>query len=247
MTADEQITIWMRPERTERTGPGRRPGYSREQITRTAVRIADAEGLEAATMRRIAAELGTGAMSLYRYVPNRDDLIDLMIDAVAAETDLPDRPTGDWRADLSLVAHRVRAAGLAHPWYVALAGRRPTLGPGQLRVQEFALAALDGFGLDIDRITVAAEMLFDYAHSAVHREIGWLDEARRTGRDVSRWMREYVGPYVKQVVESDAYPMFSRTVREARLPHMTPEKRFRYGLDRVLDGIAAGLPARTSR
>ncbi|GAA3162266.1 TetR/AcrR family transcriptional regulator [Nonomuraea salmonea] len=68
--ADENVTsIWMQPEVHVRSGPGRRPGYSREQITRTAVRIADAEGVEAATMRRIAGELGTGAMSLYRYVP----------------------------------------------------------------------------------------------------------------------------------------------------------------------------------
>lgn len=246
MSADEQVSIWMRPERTERSGPGRRPGYSREQVTRVAIQVADAEGLEAATMRRIACEMGTGAMSLYRYVPSRDDLVDLMIDAVLGEMELPERPSGDWRADLSLVAHEARATGLRHPWQVALASRRPSFGPQQLRVYEFALGALDGFGLEIDEITSLVAMVNDYTHSAVRREIGWSEEARRTGMDTGRWMREYVGPYVAQVVESGKYPMFNRSVLEARVPHMPPEAGFQHGLDRVLNGVAAALPGRTA-
>ncbi len=240
MSDEELISIWMRPERLERSGPGRRPGYSREQVTRAAVRIADSEGIEAATMRRIAGELGTGAMSLYRYVPRRDDLFDLMIDMVMGEVELLSRPSGDWRADLSLVAGRTRAAGLRHPWLIGLLGGRPTLGPQLLRVREFALGALDGLGLDIDAMAGFVGMLDDYVHSAVRREIGWLEHARRTGLDQERWKRDYIGPYVRQVVESGAYPLFNRSILESRIAHLTPEERFRYGLDRVLDGIGAG-------
>ncbi|MEV4754094.1 TetR/AcrR family transcriptional regulator [Micromonospora sp. NPDC049559] len=236
-----QGSIWTRPEKAERSGPGRRPGYSRAQITEAAIRIADAEGIDAATMRRIAQELGTGAMSLYRYVPKRDDLVDLMVDAVLGEVELPERPSGDWRADLSLVAHQTRAAGLRHPWQVTLA-RRPTLGPHSLRIYDFALRALDGFGLHIDEMTSLCGMVGDYVASAVRDEIGWLDQARRTGMDRRRWMGEYVGPYVRQVVESGRYPMFNRTIREGRLAHLPPDARFQYGLDRVLNGIAAALP-----
>ncbi|MEU2612251.1 TetR/AcrR family transcriptional regulator [Micromonospora sp. NPDC007271] len=239
--AEQQVSIWMRPEQVERSGPGRRPGYSRAQITQAAVEIADREGLDAATMRRIAQELGTGAMSLYRYVPKRDDLIDLMLDAVVGEIELPERASGDWRADLSLVAYQTRAVGLRHPWQAALT-RRPTLGPNSLRVYDFSLSALDGFGLHIDEMTSLCGMVGDYVASAVRDEIGWLEHARHTGMDRKHWMAEYVGPYVKQVVESGKYPMFNRTIREGRLSHMSPDTRFQYGLDHVLNGIAAALP-----
>ncbi|MGA4992694.1 TetR/AcrR family transcriptional regulator [Nonomuraea bangladeshensis] len=243
MTDEAATSIWMQPEERERSGPGRRPGYSREQITRAAVRIADAEGVEAATMRRIAGELGTGAMSLYRYVPRRDDLFDLMIDLAMGEIELPDGPSGDWRGDLTLLARQVRAAGLRHPWLIALLTGRPTLGPHLLRVHEFALGAFDGTGLDIDDVTGFVGMLNDYVHSAIRREIGWLEEARRTGLDPERWKRDYMGPYVRQVVESGAFPLFNRTVLDSRTAHLAPEERFRHGLDRVLDAIAALIPS----
>ncbi|MEU9831922.1 TetR/AcrR family transcriptional regulator [Streptosporangium sp. NPDC048047] len=242
MADEEPTSIWMRPERQERSGPGRRPGYSREQVTSTAVRIADAEGVEAVTMRRIAGELGTGAMSLYRYVPRRDDLFDLMIDLVMSEIELPDDPSGDWRGDLTLLARQTRAAGLRHPWLIALLTSRPTLGPNLLRVHEFALGAFNGAGLDIDDITGFAGMLNDYVHSAIRRELGWLEEARRTGLDPERWKRDYMGPYVRQVVESGAFPLFNRSVLDSHTAHLTPEDRFRHGLDRVLDAIAALIP-----
>ncbi|MFI9847834.1 TetR/AcrR family transcriptional regulator [Nonomuraea sp. NPDC051941] len=243
MSDEELISIWMRPERLERSGPGRRPGYSRGQITRAAVRIADAEGVEAATMRRIGGELGTGAMSLYRYVPKRDDLFDLMIDLAMGELELPAEPSGDWRGDLSLVACETRAAGLRHPWLTPLLSGRPTLGPQLLRVHEFALGALDGLGLDIDEMTGFVGMVNDYVHSAIRREIGWLEEARRTGLDPERWKRDYIGPYVRQIVGSGAYPLFGRSVQESRTAHLSPAERFRHGLDRVLNGIGAQLPA----
>ena len=247
MSDDQPMSIWMRPERLERSGPGRRPGYSRDQITRTAVQIADAEGLDATTMRRIACDLGTGAMSLYRYVPKRDDLFDLMIDTAIGEVELLDRPSSDWRSDLSLVAHQTRAAGLRHPWLIPLLAGRPSLGPQLLRVHEFALAALDGFVPDIDDVTGYVGMLNDYIHSAIRREISWLDEARRTGLDPQRWKRDYIGPYVRQVVESGTFPLFSRSVLDSRTAHLVPDERFQHGLERILDAIAALITALQSR
>ncbi len=119
-------SIWSIPEGQ---GRGSRPAYSRAQITGAAIRIADADGLDAASMRRIAADLGTGAMSLYRYVPSRDDLIELMIDHVLLEADVPERPTGDWRADLTLIAENTRRMWLRHPGWPACSGRAPRSGP----------------------------------------------------------------------------------------------------------------------
>ncbi|NKZ08454.1 TetR/AcrR family transcriptional regulator [Actinomadura latina] len=235
--AERQGSIWSVPERQ---GRGPRPAYSRAQITEAAIRIADADGLDAASMRRIAADLGTGAMSLYRYVPSRDDLIELMTDHVLLEAGIPDRPSGDWRADLTLIAENTREVWLRHPWLASLHRPRATLGPNRLRLAEFALGALD-VGIPIDQTLVLLDMLNGYVERVVRGEIEWAREARRGGMTPERWMRES-GPYVRELLGTGRYPMFERIVRDARLPHMTAEEQFRYGLDRVLDCIAAALP-----
>src|SRR5215212_8753897 len=93
----EFTSIWLQPERTPR---GSQASLSRGQIVRAAIAIADAEGFEAVTMRRLAAELGVGTMSLYWHVPNKDNLLELMRDELIGEVEMPDPPSGDWRADL---------------------------------------------------------------------------------------------------------------------------------------------------
>ena len=95
----------------------------------------------------------------------------------------------------------------------------------------------------VPSFTGFVDMLNDHIHSAIRREIGWLEEARRTGLDPERWKREYIGPYVRQVVESGAFPLFSRSVLDARTAHLDAEERFRRGLDRILDAIAALIPS----
>lgn len=241
MPGDERVSIWMRPERPQRATPGPRPAYSRAQITETAIAIADAESLDAASMRRIAADLGTGAMSLYRYVPRREDLIELMVDAAAGEMDLPDGPTGDWRADLSVVAHERRALWRRHPWLASLAEGHPVWGPNSLRALEFTYGALDGFGLSIDEITSLVGLVSGYVAGIVRTEVGWAEEARRTNVDMRQWMSD-IGPYVRRLMATGRYPMFTRVIQETRTPWMEPDARFQYGLDRVLDSIAATLP-----
>jgi AcrR family transcriptional regulator len=235
---EQHVSIWSVPERQ---GRGPRPAYSRAQITEAAIRIADADGLEAASMRRIAAELGTGAMSLYRYVPSRDDLLDLMDDHVLLEMDLPERPTGDWRADLARLAGATRRVWLRHPWLAGLHRTRATMGPNRLRMLEFAFGALD-VGIPVDDMMVLLDMLNGYVERAVRSEIDWSRETRDSGMTPERWMMRS-GPYVRELLASGRYPMFERLVLDARLPHMTADEQFRYGLDRVLDCIAGALPA----
>src|SRR5687768_7955516 len=94
---------------------GRPPAHSRDQVVDAAIGIADAEGLGAVTMRRIAQQIGAGAMSLYTYVPDKDRLVDLMVDRVGA-TRTPVEITGDWRTDLLALAGSQRSLMLAHPW-----------------------------------------------------------------------------------------------------------------------------------
>ncbi|GAA3955769.1 TetR/AcrR family transcriptional regulator C-terminal domain-containing protein [Actinomadura viridis] len=233
----EYVNIWMRPERPAR---GPRPAYSRAQITEAAVRVADAEGLEAASMRRIAAEIGTGAMSLYRYVPSRDDLVELMVDHVTGELRLPGRPSGDWRADLTLIAERYRAMRLRHPWLGDARRVRSSFGPNTLRLLEFGLGALD-LGPPIDDVLVLFGMLNGYIDDAVEEELAWQNEVRRSGISREGWMGRSAA-YVHRLIDGGDHPMLARVVRDARQPHMDPDARFHYGLERVLDCIQAALP-----
>ncbi|WP_433295758.1 TetR/AcrR family transcriptional regulator [Actinoplanes sp. CA-030573] len=126
---------------------GRPPQHTRDQVVEAAIRVADAEGLAAVTMRRIATEIGAGAMSLYTYVDNRDRLLDLMVDRVgAAARRVP--ATGDWRADLLALAGAQRELMLAHPWLPAALPDRRLTGTHMLAYLEEGLAALAPTGLD---------------------------------------------------------------------------------------------------
>lgn len=238
MTNAEYVSIWMRPERPAR---GPKPTYSRAQITDAAVRIADAEGLEAATMRRIAAEIGAGAMSLYRYVPSRDDLIELMADQLMGEIDVAGIPSGCWRADLTLFAEGQRAMWLRHPWIATVNRSRPSFGPNQLLLIERVMGVLDAH-VSIDENLSLTGILNNYVEGVARDEVSWVEEFRLSGLSESEWMTRS-SPYVHHLLESGDYPIFSKIVMEARQPHLSRDDQFRYGLERVLDCIAAALPS----
>ena len=163
--------IWVRPE------PGtRRARFSREQIAAAALAIADAEGFEAVSMRRIAAELGAGTMSLYRYISAKDDLVALMDDALMGESLVPDGELPpDWRAALALIARQTRAALLRHPWAVVslqgrgAAGQDGSFGPNGLRHFEQSLAALDSAPLDVVAKMELLTIVDDYVMGSVLR------------------------------------------------------------------------------
>src|SRR6204780_2860088 len=113
---DQRIAEHIQRHREHGARPPRRAsGLSRDEIVRTAIAVADAEGPEAISMRRIARELGAGVMSLYWYVESKEELLELMLDAIEAGVDVPDA-SGDWRADLGTFAHRIRAALVQHRW-----------------------------------------------------------------------------------------------------------------------------------
>ncbi|HEX5203588.1 TetR/AcrR family transcriptional regulator [Paractinoplanes rhizophilus] len=126
---------------------GRPPAHTRDQVVDAAIRVADTEGLAAVTIRRVATEIGAGAMSLYTYVPDKDRLLDLMVDRVGAT--MPATPvTGDWRADLLALAGAQRSLMRAHPWLPAALPNRRLTGPHMLAYLERGLAALAPTGLD---------------------------------------------------------------------------------------------------
>jgi AcrR family transcriptional regulator len=230
--------IWDRPERATR-GPA--PSLSREKITTAAVTLADTKGIEAVSMRVLAVELGVGAASLYRYVARKDELIDLMVDAVIGN-DLQFEVRGNWREDLRSFAHGLRAMTLRHPWIVHGAGLR-NLGPNTARRHEQLLSAIDSLGLEIDEMLVMIQTLQAFIRGRTLEELSEQEAVRRSGLDQEQWMQAQA-PYVASLIDSGHYPLLTRVVLDARAPHDPDrlEHSFDLGLERVLDGLATMLP-----
>ena len=150
--------------------PRRDRGLSRDEIVSAAIAVADAEGPDAISMRRIARELSAGAMSLYWYVASKEELLDLMLDAIEAEIEVPE-PSGDWRADLGAFAHRTRAALRRHMWAIEFIGTRPPSGPNDVRNLERLLSLLDATGVDDYRLIMGVFMtVATFVIGAVMRE-----------------------------------------------------------------------------
>lgn len=222
-----------------RRGP--QPAHTRQKIAEIAVRVADAEGLEAASIRRIASELGSGAASLYRYVAGKQELFDLMADKVLGEDRMP-RSSGIWRDDLRKVARLCRAMYLRHPWMLTVSGFRMLGGENLLRWIEFTLAAIDNRGLDIDQMLVLSNTLFAYARGHAASEVGEKEAAVRSGMSRAEWMTGN-SAVIHSLIESRRFPYFNRIVKDAATPHRkaAEEHGFREGLECLLDGFAVRL------
>jgi AcrR family transcriptional regulator len=233
MQADrsESELIWFRAERARR---GPRPTLSREEITRVAIELADAEGLGAVSIRRIAAKLGAGATSLYWYVSSKDDLHELMVDEVVGKIRLPE-PSGDWKNDLREIARAIHATLRRHRWMVLL-GIRPVLGPKTRRFGELAPRVFDPLDLDPPtRIRILAAVN-NYLYGFVHREIAWEQARQRTGLTRPQWsarLRRHVDDARAQ------NPAFAEPW-EASVD-LVSDDAFEFGLDCLLEGVATQL------
>ncbi|MFJ7908619.1 TetR/AcrR family transcriptional regulator C-terminal domain-containing protein [Kitasatospora sp. NPDC096204] len=216
--------IWLRPERT---GRGPRPAHSRASIAAAAIGIADAEGLDAVSMRRVAAALGAGTMSLYNYVPKKEHLLDLMLDAVAAEYRFPPAPSGDVRADLADLAHQQLDICRRHPWLPALVLARPGIGPNALRYTDRFLAITAPTGLDGGSRLEAMALFNGF--------IGQFAQYERTAAAGAKWQAELAG-YLGQAAASGEYPHLAQAFAAAG-PPADPDRAFERALARVIPAI----------
>lgn len=225
------MTVWDRPEPANRPVP-----LDRERIVAAAVALADEGGLEAVSLRKVAARLNAGPMRLYGYIATKEELFDLMLDEVQAEI-LPMEPPGDWREALSTLAHRTRRTALRHTWLADLLGGRPALGPNGLAVAEATLAAFDDTA-DIDTTLRAVETVSAYFTGAIRREIAHLRAERATGLTKEDWQRAS-GPHLTRTLATGRFPALSRAVYDGT--DVDAETSFATGLDWVLDAVAARL------
>jgi AcrR family transcriptional regulator len=206
-----------------------------------ALAIADAEGFEAVSMRRIAAELRSGTMTLYHYLETKDDLVDLLHDAILAEALVPeDEFPSDWRGALSAIARHTRTALLAHPWSLtALQGA--ILGPNAFRHIDQSLAALAGTSLSDDAKSELLALVDDYVGGYVLHLVEVLaisPRQRERGLAAEEWARDELRsgeyPHIPAVPEgtvlSDAWDDIAS--------RLTDDARFERGLAALLDGAA---------
>ncbi|MCX5161316.1 TetR/AcrR family transcriptional regulator [Streptomyces sp. NBC_00053] len=222
--------LWLRPAEPRR---GRKPSFSREGIVAAAVAMADAEGIEAVTMRRVAAQVGAGVMSLYSYAPDKETLLELMVDHVSGELTAADPPSGDWRTDLKTIAHLQRAHMLRHPWLPAALSTRRVPGPNTLAFLEHALAALRPTGLDgAAKLEVFAQLTAFVAGHVAH-EITQAAAARSPDRGAAE------ARYLAAVAADGRHPELAEVLAAPGRP-LTAEATFARFLGRLIDGLDAG-------
>ncbi|WP_432928602.1 GntR family transcriptional regulator [Microbispora sp. CA-135349] len=222
-----------------RPGAGAERDLTRERVVRAAVEIADAEGLPALSMRGVAARLGVSAMSPYRYVGSKDDLILLMADAAFGELGYPDDPPEGWRERLEIAGRTLWAIFRRHPWLAQLSPLgRPLALPGLTVHADWALGALDGLGLDAATVIDVHILLYSHVQGlAINLEREAQIEAA-TGLSEDEWM-DVQGPALTAIAQSGRYPDFARVIGalgddgyDFRLDDL-----FELGMRLLLDGL----------
>jgi AcrR family transcriptional regulator len=213
---------------TDQPGRGPKPVLSLENTVHTAVKIADAEGLAALTMNRVAAQLGVTTMALYRYVSGKDQLIDLIIDAVMINAPEP-REEG-WRAGMTKWAKEELAMYLAHQWLFEAVVTRPTLGPNWVKWLDAALHALSSLNL-----TTSQKMSVLLLVDGHVRSIAQI----MTGAKGSREWEENFKRMLQLVSQNQNYPTITRMVNAGAFnePGEDFNDIFEFGLQRLLDGV----------
>ncbi|NNH74853.1 TetR/AcrR family transcriptional regulator [Nocardia uniformis] len=215
-----------------RPSRGPKPGLTLDLIVEAAIRIADTEGLEAVTMRRVSTELGTGTMTLYRYLPGKGELLDLMLDRVN-QPENDELPESGWRATLEALAYSTLEMYRRHPWLLHVNQSRPVMGPGAVEGIERILSRIKPMGLP-DRQLMSAVLLIDsYVTGAARTQLYAQEAERRTGMtDIEFW--EAQAPVLEKAMASGKYPVLAEMSEDTFDPNFD---HFGWGLRRLLDGL----------
>jgi AcrR family transcriptional regulator len=235
--------LWRRPDPSIR-----KPRFSRDRIARTAIAIADAHGFEAVTMKRIAAELGSGTMTLYYYVSTKSDIVALMQDAILEDLILApsDLPSG-WRDGLAAISRRTREVFLAHPWAMASLNDAQ-FGPNATRHYEQSLAVIARLSLPMARKIELLGILDDYVVGSALHSVEALQRARAAGTNPGL-VADAVA-YGEELLASGEFPQLAELSREMRdgatesgpaLTDSALDRQFELGLDSLLGGLAHSL------
>lgn len=233
MPAKRETLIWERMQ-TGRTA--RRLDYG--AIIRATTWLADREGIEAVSMRHVAAALDAGTMSLYRYVSGKDDLLDLVLDAAYGEIPLPARAGADWIERIRRIAIDTRRVMRSHPWLASLVSRRPTLGPNYLSWFESLLEATAVSGRSLPVRVRMIGTVWAYLSGAIAYELGERETDRRHKLTAAK-KRRIAQPYIARLIGGGLHPHLAEffTAGLGQQNEARQQEAFLAGLDAVLRGI----------
>lgn len=227
-------SVWTRPR------AGReQPALSREQIVAEALRLLDSDGIDALSMRKLGTRLGAGATSLYRHVANKDELIELAIDEIYGEIEIPgSTDPATWRADAVRCAQSLRGTMLRHPWIASVLGEMGMsfLGPNAIRLAESLLALFTRAGLPTTEADQSSSTLVAYVIGMATSEAAYLNVLARSGQTEQQYV-ESLWPTAEQAVESHPHLREGYAEQRGKDPRAARDENFQYGLDRVLDGL----------
>jgi AcrR family transcriptional regulator len=227
-------SIWTR----ERKAPPARETLSRDQIVTAAMELLDTDGVSGLSMRKLAAKLGAGATSLYWHVPTKDDLVDLLIDEVWGEIDVPEPELAGWRSGALLFGHSLRSAVLRHPWLPEVMYTRPSIGPHAMSLGERGLVLFGAAGFSDHEVDLAMGSVMSYVLGTVSAEVATREMVRKSGRSEETWVSELLEH--AQAVAADEYPRMRRSVSRRTTTDLDAglTQNFVFGLDALLDGLA---------
>lgn len=225
---------------------GRRQGLSIARVVESAITLADAEGLEAVSMRRVAQELGVVPMTLYTYVPDKATLLDLMLDRIYLRMRRTEKQESPWRERLEAIAEDNRALYEQHPWAAGLSASRPPLGPGLAAKYEHELRAFADTGLDDLETDSALTYLLGFVQASARAAADARAAAARSAQTDEQWWAEN-GPVLATVFKPETYPTATRigsAAGEALGGAVNQPHAYAFGLARVLDGLGVLIDAK---
>lgn len=226
------------------TGAGR-SGLSLKAIVTAAMDIADSDGLEALSMRMVAERLGVGTMSLYTHVPGKTELVELMLDRAYGQlyesVESPSQQSGDWREALRFIANQNWNLYRAHPWMLQAINSRPTLGPHATMKYEAELRPLDKLGLSDVEMDAVLTLVLTHVEGCARAQ-ATLDRTQKDSgmTDAEWWVTQ--APLLDKLVDPARFPVATRVGVAAGQEYQgasNPQYAFKFGLERILDGIAA--------
>ncbi|TQS40453.1 TetR/AcrR family transcriptional regulator [Cryptosporangium phraense] len=237
--------LWRGAEPVPPPSRGPRPTLTVDRVVTVAVALADAEGLAAVTMRRIATDLSVAPMTLYTYVPGKAELLDLMLDAVYAAIARTTPADASWRARVGAVADDNRALYERHPWLAEISTSRPPLGPGAIAKYEYELGAFDDAGLDDVTRDAALTFVLGFVETCARGAAAARAAARESARSDEDWWAES-GPLLAKVFDADRFPRAARigsAAGEAQNAAYSADHAYDFGRARLLDGLSALIDA----
>ncbi|WP_435738162.1 TetR/AcrR family transcriptional regulator C-terminal domain-containing protein [Cellulosimicrobium sp. PMB13] len=216
---------------------GRKPRLTLDDVVRAGIGVAQEGGLDALSMRRVATELGVGAMSLYTYVPGRTELVDLMIDRAYGELDLP-VAGAPWRSALAQYAHETWSLYLRHPWILQTNMYRAPLAPHVLDAQEAGLRTIVDTGLSELQVVDTLALVDNYVQGLARSTIAETTERDATGVGNDEYWTT-LGSFWEDWFDVERYPVMTRIYVAGGFD--APQGPFEASLDRLLDAVEMAI------